>query len=124
MRGDTFGRSPLRRTLTAPLAFALLLALSACAVYVAGPAAMPQVRAIEIASGYTREHGFNVTGTRYAVYNGRRGFWKVSLWLGAPTCGAVKVNIDAYNGRAFDFVPFVRPCGGPPPVIEEDRQDL
>lgn len=105
------------------IAFAVLI-LSGCAVYVpvrAGP--MVEGRAVELAYGFTRAHGFNPTATRYAAYN-RRGFWKVSLWLGPPSCGAVRVNIDAFNGRAFDFVPFLRRCGGPPPVIEEDRQDF
>lgn len=112
----------MRRISTAVMLFVLV---SGCVGYVSPAIApMPEGRAVEIAEGFAHQHGFNPSGVRYAVYNGRRGFWKVGLWLGAPSCGAVRVNIDAFNGRAFDFVPFLRPCGGPPPKIEEDRGDL
>jgi hypothetical protein len=31
--------------------------------------------------------------------------------------------VDGYNGNTYDFTPFLRPCGGAAPVIEEDRSD-
>ena len=84
---------------------------------------MSQGRAIEIAYAVSRDRGLNPTGTKYANYLPRRGTWKVSLWLGPPSCGAARVFVDAFTGNAFDFVPYLRPCGGAPPVIEEDRGD-
>ncbi len=107
-------------------AFALLaLILSSCALYVPHPyvAPMPEGNAVDIAYRVSRDRGLNPTGTRYATWNGRRGAYKVSLWLGPPSCGAVRMFVDGYNGNAYDFAPFLRPCGGPPPVIEEDRSD-
>src|SRR5579871_6889774 len=92
-----------------------------CTVYVPHPyaAPMPEASAIDIAYRVSRDRGLNPTQTRYAVYNSRRGAWKVSLWLGPPSCGAVRMFVDGYNGSVYDFTPFLRACGGPPPVIEE-----
>lgn len=103
----------------------LAFILSSCAVYVPHPyaAPMPEGSAVDIAYRFTRERGLNPTGTRYATFNGRRGAWKVSLWLGPPSCGAVRMFVDGYNGNTYDFTPFLRPCGGAAPVIEEDRSD-
>jgi hypothetical protein len=108
-----------------PAIAVLAFLLSACYVYVRPhDAPMPEGRAVEIAYNFTRSRGLNPTSTRYVVYNARRGAWKVSLWLGPPSCGAVRVWVDAYNGNAYDFAPFLRGCGGAPPVIEEDRADF
>jgi hypothetical protein len=85
---------------------------------------MPEGRTVEIAYSFARGHGYNPSGTRGAGYHRRGGFWHVSLWLGPPACGAASMNINAFNGTVFDFVPYVRPCGGPPPVIQEDRADF
>lgn len=103
----------------------LTLILSSCAVYVPHPyaAPMPEGSAVDIAYRVSRDRGLNPTATRYVAYNSRRGAWKVSLWLGPPSCGAVRMFVDGYNGHAYDFSPFLRPCGGAPPVIEEDRSD-
>jgi len=106
-----------------PAIAVLALILSGCYVYVRHDAPMPEGRAVEIAYNVTRNRGLNPTGTKYVVYNQRRGVWRVSLWLGPPSCGAARVSIDAFTGNAFDFTPWLRPCGGPPPVIEEDRAD-
>ena len=108
-----------------PAVVVLALLLTSCTVYVPHPyaAPMPEGSAIDIAYRVSRDRGLNPTGTRYGVYNGRRGAWKVSLWLGPPSCGAVRMFVDGYNGNVYDFAPFLRPCGGPPPVIEEDRSD-
>jgi hypothetical protein len=84
---------------------------------------MPEGRAVEIAYAVARDRGLNPTATKYAVYNARRGTWKVSVWLGPPSCGAARVYVDAFTGNTFDFVPYLRGCGGPAPVIEEDRSD-
>jgi len=100
------------------------LILTGCIAYVGPPRiAVPEGRAVEIAHEFARSRGLNPTGTKYVAYEGRRGFWKVSLWLGPTSCGVMRVNVDGYNGSVFDFRPYLRPCGGPPPVIEEDRAD-
>ncbi len=101
------------------------LVLSGCWWYVEPRVvAMPEGRAMEIAYGFTRGHGYNPTGARYARYNYRGGYWRVSVWLGPPSCGAARMDVNAFNGTVFDFVPYVRPCGGAAPVIEEDRADF
>lgn len=113
----------MRRLSAAALSLVLFSGCWWWAVPYAGPA-MPEGRAVELSYEYTRGQGYNPTGTRYARYNYRAGFWRVSLWLGPPSCGAVRMDVNAFNGVVFNFVPFVRPCGGPPPVIEEDRSDF
>jgi len=114
----------LRRLLGLPCLAVIALIASSCTVYVPPPreGPMPEGRAVEIAYSVTRDRGLNPTSTRYAVYNRRRGAWKVSLWLGPPSCGATRVWVDAFNGNAYDFAPFLHRCGGPI-VIEEDRVD-
>jgi hypothetical protein len=113
----------LRRVATAALTLVLL---SGCWWwYVApGPVAMPEGRAVQIAYEYTRAQGLNPTGTRHARYNYRANLWRVNLFLGPPSCGYAHMDINAYNGAVFNYAPFIRPCGGPPPPAEEDRADF
>ena len=111
------------RRLAYVAAAAVGLGVAACAVYVR-PSGISDQRAIEIAYEFTRSRGLNPSGTQYASYSPGRGFWRVSLWLGPPSCGVARMHVDAFNQNVFDFHPILRPCGGPPPVIEEDRSDL
>jgi hypothetical protein len=99
----------------------LLVASAGCyAEYVAPAAPMPEQEAVNLSYRFSESQGYRPVGVRGASYHPEHGVWRVNVALGPPSCGVMKVVLNAFNGRVLEYSPNLHPCEAPPPRQNPD----
>jgi len=102
----------------------LLLLSTGCYTHYYAPAPQPvpmsQAQAVDASYRFAQSQSYNPTGVRKAVYRSEHGVWRVNLALGPPSCGSMRVDLNAFNGRVLEYTPKLHACGVPPPGYDPD----
>ena len=102
------------------LCLGLVAAAGCYTPYVATAVPMPQQEAVDISYRFSESQGYKPTGVRGASYHADNGTWRVNLGLGPPSCGVMKIRLNAFNGRVIEYTPKLHPCEAPPPKMDPD----
>jgi hypothetical protein len=98
----------------------LILASAGCYHYTPPPQPISQDEAINRSYRFAESQGFRPAGVRSRSFHPNSGLWRVNLALGPPSCGVMKIEMDAYNGRVIKYEPKLHPCSAPPPQLDPD----
>jgi hypothetical protein len=105
------------------LGVVLLIASSGCYHYVPPPPPpqpISQEEAVNRSYRFAESQGYRPVGVRNSSYHPDRAVWRVNVGLGAPSCGVMKVELNAFDGRVLKYDPKLHPCSAPPPKLDPD----
>jgi hypothetical protein len=96
------------------LAILLSIAGTGCYHYVPPPQPISQEEAVNRSYRFAESQGYRPVGVHNATYHPNHGVWRVNVALGPPSCGALKVELNAFDGRVLEYDPKLHPCSAPP----------
>jgi hypothetical protein len=81
---------------------------------------MSQEEAVNRSYRFAESQGYRPAGVRSSTYHPNHGVWRVNLALGPPSCGVMKIEMNAFDGRVIQYDPKLHPCNAPPPKADPD----
>jgi hypothetical protein len=81
---------------------------------------MSEDEAVNRSYRFAESQGYHPSGVRNASYHPEHGVWRINVGLGPPSCGVMKVALNAFDGRILEYNPKLHPCTPPPAKYDPD----